>query len=454
MPGLFSTLTTTANAMAVFEQALNTVGNNVVNEGTPGYARQDFSVVAQPFDPSEGLPGGIAAGEIQNSRDIYAEQTVWTDNQSFGNADQSVTELTNVQPLFNVTGSSGIPAALNAFFQSFSALSVSPNDSVARNDVLSSAQQLAGQINAAATGLSNASLNLNTEISSAAGTINSLTQQIATLNSQIQGNVQNQSDPSVDASMYNDLENLSEYVNFTAMRQPNGSMTVLLDGQTPLVMGDTQYAIQASGASGTAVVQDSEGNDITAQVTGGRLNALVNMKNNVIAGYTDSLNQLAASVSDTVNNALLNGVDQNGNDGAQLFSYDNASDAASTMQVTGITTDELAAALPSAPGGNGNALNLVALANSPEINGMTFTQYYSSVATQVGQALDTAQQNQTTSQDMLDQARTVRSNIEGVSLDSEATEMIEYQRAYQATAHVVTILNSLTDTLMNMVQGG
>ena len=452
MPGLFNTLTTAADALGVFSKALNTVSNNVENSGTPGYARQDFAVVAQPFDPRVGLPGGIAAGSLQNSRDEYAEQSVWRDQQGFGAADQSVTEISSIEPLFDVTGNSGIPAALNAFFQSFSALSVSPNDAVARNNVLSSATELTHQFNSTVTGLGNASLSLNQKIASAADAINSLTSQIAHLNTQIDADPQSASDPAVDASLHNALESLAEYANITVLRQPGGSATVLLDGQTPLVMADRQYAIQASSGSGAAVVQDAFGKDVTGQVTGGRLAAMINTKNTVLPGYSNSLNQLAAGISDQVNNALLNGVDLSGNQGAQLFTYNSPWSAAATLQVTGITTDQLAAALPSAPGGNGNALNLAALANSPQIGGMTFTQYYSSLASQVGQSLDAAKQDQTTQQDLLDQARTMRSDTQGVSLDVEAIKMLEYQRSYQATAHMVTILNDLTQTVMDMLR--
>jgi flagellar hook-associated protein 1 len=452
MPGLFNTLTTAADALGVFSQALNTVGNNVENSGTPGYARQDFTPVAQPFDPRMGLPGGVTAGDVENSRDEYAEQAVWTDQQAFGAADQSVTELSNIEPLFDVTGTSGIPAALDAFFQSFSALSVSPNDAVARNNVLSSATQLTHQFSSAITGLGNASLSLNQKISSATDAINGLTSQIAQLNTRIDSDPQSASDPAVDASLHNALENLAAYVNVTVLRQPGGSVTVLMDGQTPMVMGDRQYDIQASSGSGAAVIQDAFGKDVTAQVTGGRLAAMIDIKNDVLPGYCDSLNQLAAGISDQVNNALLNGVDLAGNQGAQLFSYGSPSNAAATFQVTGITTDQLAAALPGAPGGNGNALNLAAMANSQQIGGMTFTQYYSSLASQVGQSLDTAKQDQSTQQDLLDQARSTRSDTEGVSLDTEAIKMLEYQRAYQATSHMVTILNNLTQTLIDMVQ--
>ena len=451
MPGLFNTLATAADALGVFSKALNTVSNNVENSGTPGFARQDFSVVAQPFNPRVGLPGGIAAGSIENSRDEYAEQAVWRDQQGFGAADQTATEISGIEPLFPVTGDSGIPEALNAFFQSLSALSVSPNDAVARNNVLSSATQLTHQFNSTVTGLGNASLSLNQKIASASDAINGLTSQIAQLNTQINADPQSASDPAVDSSLHNAIESLAQYVNITVLRHPGGSVTVLLDGQTPLVMADRQYAIQASSGSGSAVVKDAFGKDVTSQVTGGRLAAMVNLKNSVLSGYTDSLNQLASGISDQVNNTLLNGVDLSGNQGAQLFGYNSAGDAAATFRVTGITTDQLAAALPSAPGGNGNALNLAALANSQQIGSMTFTQFYSSLASRVGQALDTAKQDQTTQQDLLDQARTMRSDTEGVSLDVEAIKMLEYQRSYQATAHMVTILNDLTQTVMDML---
>ena len=82
---------------------------------------------------------------------------------------------------------------------------------------------------------------------------------------------------------------------------------------------------------------------------------------------------------------------------------------------------------------------------------MTFTDFYSNLASQVGQSLDSAKEDQTTQQDLLNQAQTTRSNTEGVSLDQEATQMIEFQRAYQATADVVSTVDNLTETLINMM---
>jgi len=46
----------------------------------------------------------------------------------------------------------------------------------------------------------------------------------------------------------------------------------------------------------------------------------------------------------------------------------------------------------------------------------------------------------------------MREEISGVSLDEEAAQMIEYQRAYQAAAQLVSVLNDLTDTLLSMLR--
>ncbi len=46
----------------------------------------------------------------------------------------------------------------------------------------------------------------------------------------------------------------------------------------------------------------------------------------------------------------------------------------------------------------------------------------------------------------------MRADISSVSLDEEAAELIQYQNAYQATAKLVTTLDSLTQTTIQMFQ--
>ncbi|HTA67531.1 MAG TPA: flagellar basal body rod C-terminal domain-containing protein, partial [Bryobacteraceae bacterium] len=256
----------------------------------------------------------------------------------------------------------------------------------------------------------------------------------------------------VDAQLNSTLEQLSQLVNFKALQQPDGTITVYVGGQTPLVVGAHTYAISGDFSTPQTAVDSSTGADITSQITGGQLSAMLDDKNNVLPGYLASLNTLAQGVADQVNTGLSNGIDENGASPAtDLFTYNANLGAAATLAVNPLTPDQIAAAMPGAPGGNGNALALAALANQPNLNNYTFAQFYGNIGAQVGNDLSTATDNQSTKQALLGQAQTLRQQASGVSLDEEAANLIAFQRAYQANAKMLTVLDTLTQDLMNVL---
>ena len=135
-----------------------------------------------------------------------------------------------------------------------------------------------------------------------------------------------------------------------------------------------------------------------------------------------------------------------------MFTYDTASDAAYTLAVTpGFTTSQIAAALPSAPGGNGNALAVAQLATAPDVNGLTFTEAFGNLGQQVGTDVSNATNNQAEQQNLVTQAQAQRSVVSGVSLNQQAALLLQFQQSYQAISQVVQTLNTLTDSLMNMM---
>ena len=75
----------------------------------------------------------------------------------------------------------------------------------------------------------------------------------------------------------------------------------------------------------------------------------------------------------------------------------------------------MAGAAPGAPGGNANVLDLIALSNSAQVNGMGYTQYYSGLAAGVGEALQTAKASAETQGDLVVQARAMRAEVSGES---------------------------------------
>lgn len=152
-----------------------------------------------------------------------------------------------------------------------------------------------------------------------------------------------------------------------------------------------------------------------------------------------------------MNGQLAQGVDANGAAGANLFSYDQANNAASSLAVTNITTDQIAAASAGAPGGNGNAIAVSQLATATVVNGLTFTEAYGQLGAQVGQDVANAQSDQTQDQDLVTQAQQQRSQVSGVNLNAEAAKLLQFQQAYQAVGKLVTVLDDLTETLMDMM---
>ena len=107
----------------------------------------------------------------------------------------------------------------------------------------------------------------------------------------------------------------------------------------------------------------------------GKLGALIEEHNTTLPGYSTDLNTLAQNFADSVNTTLGQGLDLNGlTPATNLFTYSAAAGAASSLATTAITPDQIAAALATAPGGNGNAVALAQLANAPISGGFTATQ--------------------------------------------------------------------------------
>jgi flagellar hook-associated protein 1 len=453
MGSITSALSGAANSLGVLSDTFEVIENNIANANTPGYAAQNVNLQPLPFDPQAGLAGGVMEGPLISTRSEYLEQAVRNQQQFLGSAQQQAGDLGQIQSLFSLTATSGVAPSLNSLFSAFSQLSVSPNDATDRQAVITAATTLANNIQQTASGIQQVSSDVVNQTSSVVSQINQLGTQIASINQQYENDASSQQDAGLDAQMHAALENLSQLANFTLIENNNGTNNVALGGQTMLVIGDQANAISTANTSAQTTILDSQGNDITSEITQGQLGALIQENNTTIPGYTTSLNSFAQSVADTVNGQLAQGVDENGNAGAPLFSYDQSSDAASTIAVNStVTTDQIAAAMAGSPGGNGNALALAQLATTPGAGGFTLTQTYGNLAAQIGSDVQNATNNQTLAQNQLTQAEAQRTAVSGVDLNAEATQLMQYQQAYQAVGKLVTVLEALSQSVIDMVQ--
>jgi flagellar hook-associated protein 1 FlgK len=449
---ILTSLLNSTGALQVYDRVFNVIQNNITNANTPGYAKQDQALVSMAFNPSEQMWGGLQAGPTISARNEYIEQDVRTQQQQLGDAQQRASDLGQVQPLFDPTSTNGIAGSINSFFNSFSQLAVNPNDQVARQSVIESANQVAQSFQTTSIGLGQVSHNAENQTRNAVTTINQLTAQITSLNQQYRSNSSANQDAGLDAQMHAALESLSSIANFSVIKTSDGATNVYLGGQTPLVIGETQFTLTSDFSSPQTVIRDSQMNDVTSQINSGSLGALIQEKNTTLPGYLAQLNTLAQNFADQVNGQLSQGVDKNGSAPlTNLFSYNQPSDAAFSISVSDISPDQIAAATAAAPGGNGNAIAVSQLANAPAVNGFTFTQAYGDLSAQIGRDVSSAQQDQTQSQDLVTQAQQQRQTQSGVSLDEEAAKMLQFQQAYQAVGKLVGVLNELTQTVINMI---
>jgi flagellar hook-associated protein 1 FlgK len=105
-------------------------------------------------------------------------------------------------------------------------------------------------------------------------------------------------------------------------------------------------------------------------------------------------------------------------------------------------------------GDNSNALALANISTQQLLFGGTesITDAYNGLLVDVGSDTKQAELNSLARQSVLEQSVSQRESISGVNLDEEAASLIKYQQAYQAAAQVITVANSLFDTLLNMMR--
>jgi flagellar hook-associated protein 1 FlgK len=226
---------------------------------------------------------------------------------------------------------------------------------------------------------------------------------------------------------------------------------------TLLVSGNQSDALttQLNSATGMHEVL-AQGTDITSAIVGGQLQGLISARDDGIPSTQSSLDNLAAGLISAVNRQQNDGYDLNGSKGADFFapftpsaSSSNAG-AAATMTVVLTDPDQIAASSDGTSGDNGNATAMADLQNKPIVSGQTAGDYYSNLIDQVGNDVSNATSEQQAVGLVLQQLTNQQASISGVSLDEEATNLINYQQAYEASARVISTVDELNLAAINM----
>jgi flagellar hook-associated protein 1 FlgK len=379
--------------------ALSTVSNNIANASTSGYSEESVLQV-ESVTQSTGrytVGSGVNVAAVQRAYSQYLTSALWSSNSSL----QSATTMSNLTGTLNssLSSSGNLQTALDNFYSGFSSVANSPSLASTRQAALGTASSLTATYNTLGQQFSQQSTQVNAQIGGTVTSINTVTAQIAQLNGQI-GQASLGGNPNTLLDQRDQLvQQLAGLTGVSAVTETNGTVSVYTSAGGTLVSGNQSYNL-TSGANQydptSTDVFDSSGNDITGQLSGGTLGALISYRNTVLEPAQNQLGQSALALATSVNAQQAQGLDLNGKQGQPIFSVSspavlpsskNSSTAATvTAAISDIsqttTSDYILSYTGSGTGTNGWSLNTtggqsVALTTNADgtlsANGLTFS---------------------------------------------------------------------------------
>jgi flagellar hook-associated protein 1 len=433
----FSGLNTALRGVQAHQAALDVVSHNISNVDTPGYSRQQVVFGAAPTLTIEGtkqdgtgaqLGQGVDVLNYRRLRDDFLDLQYRAQNMTASQSEVTAKRLTAVQSTLGVNTPNDLGKQLDTFWSSWDTLASNPGSQAAKDAVVGAAQNLSSRFQTMDADLASASAQATTGISdllSADGPVKPIADELAKLNVQINRAVGAGSEPN-DLLDRRDqlLDQLSQYgqVSVTADPTLDASGNRAYPGMVQVSFG---------GATTPLVSQATVAMPTTATLSaspGGQLGGLQDTAAK-IDGYRTTLSTMAGSLISGVN-ALA---------GSPIFSGTGASDIATVA--TGATVS--ASPVGGAAGDNSVANAIRAL------RGGTVDQAYAGLIRQVGADVQNATNVNTTATSVLGSISSQRASVSGVSMDEEMSNLIKFQRGYQAAARALTTMDDILNTLIN-----
>jgi flagellar hook-associated protein 1 FlgK len=319
------------SALNAAQAGLATTSNNIANANTPGYSvEQIVQTQMLPQNTGSGFIGqGVSVSTVQRQFSQFLNGQVLSAQTQSSNLN---TQLGLAQQVSNLLGdpNGGLTPNLQNFFISVNAVANAPQSVPARQAMIGSAQTLVGNFQSLSQNLNQTRDSLNGQISSSVTSINSYATQIAALNTQIvqaQANNPNQA-PNALLDQRDQLVNqLSQQISVSTIKQGDGSMNVYIGSGQSLVLGNKTMQLQtiASSTDPTAlqVAYSNNGSAIPIQqssLQGGNLGAYLSFRQTVLDPAINSLGMIAVGFANTFNQLQQQGTDLNGALGTSMFS--------------------------------------------------------------------------------------------------------------------------------------
>jgi flagellar hook-associated protein 1 FlgK len=434
-------LETTLRGILAQQLALDVTGHNIANANTVGYSRQRASLVAtDPYTvpgvtrpPQAGQLGtGVDVDQYERVRDAFVDIQLRAQTMLNGANQATQDGLQQVEQAFNEPSDSGLNSLLAKYWSAWQDVSNSPENLATRQALAAAASSLAGGFNQVSQQLSTLQTQTATNVTYTINDVNSIGTQIAALNDAIAKSTVTGDHPN-DLLDQRDLliDKLSELGNVALANGANGAVDVSIGG-----------AALVTGATSATLAEAS-----LTSLTSGKLSALVKLRDTTIPGYQTQLNTIASTLISQTNTAHAAGFDLSGTAGGTFFT---GTDAATIGVNSALVTNPalIAASGNGQPGNAAAALAINTLRGTVVIGSATIDQAYSQLVTRIGSDSQEAQRSLDTSSLLASTLQSKRDSVSGVSLDEEMTNMVRFQRGYQASARALSAMDDMLDTLI------
>jgi len=467
MSSTFFGLEIARSAMAASQVALEVTGQNVSNVNTEDYTRQRADLVAVYNTGNDKLAQtmvnsigqGVTVSQISQIRDAFLDTRTRNANADYSVANITLSALTDIESILDETETDGLHAMLNDFYNQLQGLSNNVGNVEYASIARSSAEKVTQVFNQYASQLEGVRDEQITALGIAVDEINTTIAKINEVNLLI-------NDQTVRGSVSNGLldmrnsylDTLSGYIDITVTAQEDGTVSVVSTGdvdvlasQFTVLTADDEVTIQRTDTGGTTEDFIPSGGAVKGylDILNGR-GAFAEDGENDFRGllyYEEALDGFAAAFAGTFNS--LNTLDVASP--ANLFTGSTAADIA-------ISEEWYADADYIVVADEGTNDNIVKMINAMDedvdaslyagVTG-TFEGYartlMSEIAVDVGYYTDISEVNE----NILNAVANQRESIMGVSIDEEVINMTKYQRAYQAAARLMTVLDENLSTLIN-----
>lgn len=445
-------LETGARGLKTFQVAIGTTSHNLTNVSTEGYTRQRAEVgTTFPLKHGAHIFGtGMTTEQVVRLRMTTLDTMVQAQTSELGRWSLNRETTAALETSFGEATDAAIGGALNDFWAGWQDLTISPEGLNARQALVDRSQRVVDTFHNAVNRLDAENTGLNLSITDAVADANDRILSIAELNREI-------SRAEFGGQHANDLrdrrdllvDGLSALTDINVVEQPNGQIDIDVNGDV-LVSGVNAFTLNA--------VLNAATNHVEVELAGNPLA----FSSGKFQGFVDSfaaldttragLDELASALITEVNALHATGTDMNGNPAGAYFA---GADAATIALDPGVAADAslVAASTTAAPGATDLALALAGLRDTKVLPGgspvMTLNDRFNNLVLELGSDARRAYQSSEDFSAAVDTLIERRESISGVNMDEELTNLMAFQRAYEACARLVSTVDEMMDHIIN-----